>query len=336
MKPQPENYSEERKLTLTTELLRRVSTLPGVQAAAFAENGPLGSRIDGDMVEGPSHEGLRVGADRTSPGFFDTVGIPRIAGRDFTAADRSGAPMVVIINQTLARKLFPNQNALGRMLHIPHGKWDGDYQIVGIVADTHYYDVHKPPQPFLWASIAQIPPYMPTLHVRTKSAATAAMTAAVLREFDAVDKGFPVFNIRTMASRIEDSLSRERMVASLAGAFGLLALTLAAVGLYGLLAYSVSRRTREIGIRMALGANGRSVMWMVASEAFTLIACGSAAGIVLAIAGSWALARFVQGVAPVDPAMSAMCAGVMCVIAAAVVAPALRGSRIDPVRALHE
>ena len=337
MKPQPENYDDRRKLELTSELLRRVSMLPGVRSAAFAENGPLGSRPSSADVRIPGHGNREVSSDRTGPGFFDTVGIARIAGRDFDSNDRLGSPLVAVVNQSFVQTLFPNQSPLGRTVTISRGKSDDSYQIVGIVADTHYNDVHGAPGPFLWLPIAQVVPYMPTLHVRTNSPDLATMVAAVRREFDQVDKGFPVFNIRTMAARIDDSLARERMVASLAGTFGILALALAAVGLYGVLAYSVSRRTREIGVRLALGAGSASVIAMVAREALVLVAAGSAAGILLAIAALRTASHYLPGVSPVDPLIAASSTAAMFVIAAlAVAAPAVRSCRIDPLSALRD
>jgi hypothetical protein len=277
-----------------------------------------------------------VASDSVSPGFFDTVGIARIAGRDFGPGDKPGSPLVVIINQALARALFPNQTALGKIVRIPTGKWDGHYTIVGVMADTRYYDVHKPPQPFAWLSIAQISPYMPTLHVRTATSDTAGMIAAVRHEFDVMDKGFPVFNIRTLETRIGDSLAGERMVVNLSGAFGLLALALAAVGLYGVLAYSVSRRRREIGIRMALGASAGSVLWMIAREAFLLVGAGSAVGAAIAIVASRAMPQYMAGVSSVSPAILAACTLAMFIIAAlAVSIPAMRASRVEPLAALH-
>jgi predicted permease len=336
MKPQQELYNAERRLVLVNELIRRVSALPGVQSAAFAENGPLGSRTSSDPVEVPGHDPIRVASDSVSPGFFDTVGIARIAGRDFGPGDKPGSPLVVIINQALARALFPNQTALGKIVRIPTGKWDGHYTIVGVMADTRYYDVHKPPQPFAWLSIAQISPYMPTLHVRTATSDTAGMIAAVRHEFDVMDKGFPVFNIRTLETRIGDSLAGERMVVNLSGAFGLLALALAAVGLYGVLAYSVSRRRREIGIRMALGASAGSVLWMIAREAFLLVGAGSAVGAAIAIVASRAMPQYMAGVSSVSPAILAACTLAMFIIAAlAVSIPAMRASRVEPLAALH-
>jgi len=336
IKPQQEIYSDDRRRWLAAELIRRMSALPGVQAAAVAEDGPLGSRSDDTEVQVPGQNPIRAAIDRVSQSFFDTVGIPRIAGRDFDSRDKPGSPPVIIVNQALARALFPNQNPIGRTLRIPLGKQDGNYEIVGVVADTHYYDVHKAPGPAIWLSTMQIPPYLPTLHVRTNASDTAAMIAAVRHEFDLLDKGFPVFNIRTMSARIEDSLAGERMVANLSGAFGILALMLAAVGLYGILAYSVSRRTREIGIRMALGADSGSVLWMVAREAVVLVGAGSAVGLALAIAANRVLTAYLSGVSSVDLAIAAPCTCGMFVVAAAAVAiPAIRGCRVDPLIALR-
>jgi len=338
IKPQQEIYPDDRRRWLAAELIRRVSALPGVQSAALAENGPLGSRNSSDAVQALGHNPIRVDSDSITPGFFDTTGIPRISGRDFDAHDGPAAPPVVIVNQKLARTLFPNQDPIGQSLTIPLGKQDGAYQIIGVVADTRYYDLHQTPQPLLWFSIAQISPYLPTLHVRTNSSDNAAMIAAIRREFDLLDKGFPVFNIRTMGARIEDSLAGERMVASLSGAFGSLALLLAAVGLDGILAYSVSRRTREIGIRMALGASQASVLSAIAREAFVLVAAGSAAGTVLALVASRVLPHYWHEVIPaIDPAIAVACIlGMFAVTAAAVAIPAMRGCRIDPLRALRQ
>lgn len=338
IKPQQELYSDDRRRWLATELIRRVSALPGVASAALAEAGPLGSRASSDTVQAAGHDPIRAGSDSISPGFFETVGIPRIAGRDFDAGDKPGSPPVAIVNQALARTLFPNQNPLGRSLRIPMGKQDGNYEIIGVVADTHYYDVHKTPGPFVWRSIGQISPYIPTLHVRTNASDSADIIAAIRHEFDQLDNGFPVFNIRTMALRIEDSLAGERMVANLSGAFGILALVLAAVGLYGILAYSVSRRTREIGIRMALGARQGSVLWIIAREAFVLVGAGSATGLVLSAVATRLLSQLFSGVASLDPGIIAGCTvGMFVITAAAVTLPAIRGCRVDPLSALrHE
>jgi predicted permease len=336
MKPQQEIYTDDRKRQLAAELVRRVAQLPGVRSAALAENGPLGSRISRALVSAQGHNPLRVDSDAITPGFFDTVGIARVAGRDFTEQDTLGSPRVIVVNQALARRLFPGANPVGRILHVPDGEANAEYQIVGLVADVPYYDLHKTPQPAVWFAIEQTTPYMPTLHVRIDTPDVAPVTASIRREFDALDKGFPVFNVRTMEGRIEDSMAGERMIASLSGGFGALALVLATVGLYGTLAYSVSRRTREIGIRRALGSRAGPVLWMVAREALWLVGAGSVVGSAVAITASHGLARYVGAVPVVTPAILVSSGCTMLLLSVtAVVAPSFRACRVDPLSVLR-
>jgi ABC-type antimicrobial peptide transport system permease subunit len=163
------------------------------------------------------------------------------------------------------------------------------------------------------------------------------MNTAIRHKLDSLDKGFPVFNIKTLEGRIEDSLARERMVANLSGVIGILALTLAAVGLYGILAYSVARRTREIGIRMALGSNNGSVLWIVAREALMLVLVGSVVGVTISITAYRLLSHQLPGVAPIDAFMLTGCGAVMLILAtSAVSVPAVRACRIDPLTALRQ
>jgi ABC-type antimicrobial peptide transport system permease subunit len=178
---------------------------------------------------------------------------------------------------------------------------------------------------------------MPTLHVRTSRSDTAAMSAAVRQTLDTLDKGFPIFNTKTLDARIDDALSRERMVANLSAGIGILALALAAVGLYGILAYSVSRRTPEIGIRIALGSDTRSVLWIVAREALWLVMTGSASGIVLSFAAHSLLLHRLPGISPIDAPLLLTCAAILLMVAGAAMAvPAVRACRVDPLMALRQ
>jgi putative ABC transport system permease protein len=337
MKPQQEIYTGDHKRILARELLRRVSAIPGVESAGLAENGPLGSRSDRDLIAVPGGAPVPVVSDQVSPGFFSSIGLQLIAGRDFTAADQPGSPWVAVINEALARAVFKNENPIGRV--IQGEPLDGrarQFQVVGVVRNSHYYDLHEAPPPAVYYTYQEDSPYMPTLHVHTVSADIAGTIAVVRCEFDALDKGFPVFNIKTLEVRIEDSMARERMVANLAAALGLLALVLAAVGLYGVLAYLVSRRTREIGIRMALGASASSVLWMIVREALLLIAAGSIAGITTATLAGRLLSSYLFGVSAADPTtMFASTAAMLLVAAIAVSIPAIRAARVDPMAALH-
>ena len=340
VKPQGEIYAPAQRRTLTAELVRRVSGIPGLEAAGVAEYGPLGSRVSEtrESIEAEPGHPVRAETDWVSKGFFDAVGLPRIAGRDFTESDKVGSPLVVIINQSLAHGLFGNANPVGRTIRLTQDKDARAFEVVGVVGDSRYYEIHRAPQPAVWFTFQDSAPYMPTLHVRSSRLNTDALAAAVRRELDALDKGFPIFNVKTLDVAIEESLARERILANLSGAVGLLALALAAVGLYGILAYSVSRRTREVGIRMALGSSVRSVLWMVAREALFLIGLGGLGGITLSAAGWRLLSERMPGVSPIDAQVLIVCATVMLVVTVvAVSVPAVRACRIDPLRALrHE
>jgi predicted permease len=328
IKPQPELYPPQRLAPLLAELVRRISALPGVQVAALADYGPLGSLAGSGPVTLPDGSPLRTEYDTVTPGFFEAVGIARVAGRDFQPIDRD----VVIVNQSLARALFGDTNPIGRTLTIPSGKPDGRYEIVGVVADTHYFDPHRPPQPGLWIAASQRGLYMPTLFVRSARPETGALMTAIRHALDDLDPGFPVFNIRTFEMRIRDSMARERMVAEFSGALGSLALVMAAVGLYGLLAYAVTRRTREIGVRMALGSSAADVVWLVTLDGVRPIAWGAAVGAIL----STILARLLPSAPAIGlvPVMAAV--AMMCVVGvAAAVLPAMRAARIDPLTALR-
>jgi predicted permease len=336
IKPQRELYNESRMRTLADELVRRMSALPGVSAAAIAETGPLASRQHTTRVYGPHGDSAEVAADFVSPGFFDAAGIRLLSGRAFGAGDSPGAPRVAVINRSLAQLLFGRGNPVGRTIAVPPGGPEATYLVIGVVADVRYHDLRVAPPPTLWRAYQTEPPYMPTLHVRSADANTGALINAVLREFDAIDTGFPVFDIKSLDKRVADTLARERMVAGLATAFGALALMLAAVGLYGVLAFSVTRRTREIGLRIALGSSVRSVLWLVGREAAQLVIVGLVLGAAIALGAARIIASNFAGVSTGDVAVFAASIMVLTLIAAiAVSIPAARAARVDPLEALR-
>jgi len=338
IKPQPEIYSEERKFTMLAELIRHISEVPGVESAALAQPAPfVGSNVQ--LIEVPAGNSVRIATADVMPGLLGTLGIRLVAGRDFTPADKPGAPLVAVLNQAAAGALYGRENPIGRTFRWTDGAGTAtNFAVVGVVEDVHYSGLYQSHRPFGFFPFQRAAPYMPVLSVRINNGDAAGMFPALHRAFDEVDKGFPVFNVKTMSMQIDDALARERMVADLAAAFGGLALALAAVGLYGVLAYSVTRRTREIGIRMALGSGSASVLWLVAREALQLVGAGCAAGILLAAATGRSIAVHLFGVSALDPVTLLAAAGLMLMIAAAAVcAPALRASRIDPLAALrHE
>ncbi len=336
MKPQEEVYSPERIRSLMAELIRRVSALPGIEAVSLAENGPFASRQDTAQLQEAGRNRVEASDDSVWPGFFHTLRLPLLAGRDFTSADKAGSPKVMVINQSLATALFERQNALGRMVEMPSPRGSQFFQVIGVVGDSHYYNPRQK-GPAAFFAFQNDPPYMPTLHVRVAAGNAAAYIPAIRREFDRLDKSFPVFNVRTMEDRIEDALSRERMISDLSAVFGLLELGLAGVGLYGVFTYSVTQRRREIGLRMALGSQTGGVLWMVLREALWLVAIGVGSGSVLAIGGARLISSQLFGVSPGDPATLLAAVSAMLLIALVAVSfPAWRAARIDPVIALRQ
>lgn len=343
MKPQQEIYSPERIRTLVAELIRRVSTVPGVEAVGLAENGPFASRRDSDALRVPGRAPIRVASDEVSPGLLNAIGVPLLAGRDFNPADKPGSPKVVILSRRLAQALFPEESAIGKTVELASARasvlnpLEGVqyYRVIGVVPDEHYYDIRRA-TPVAFFAYQNDAPYMPTLHVRVASANPDSFIPLIRREFDAVDKGFPVFNVRTLEARVEDALARERMIAELSSTFGVLALLLAAVGLYGVLSYSVARRTREIGIRVALGSKSSSVLWLIGREALNVTVFGAAAGLSISVAGATLLSNRLYGVAPADPlTLLAATSALFLIAAVAASLPALRASRLDPLVALR-
>ncbi len=335
LKPPEEIYSSDRIRSLTAELVRRISTLPGVKAVSLAENGPFAGRENRDTLQVPGGSSVEASDDSVLPGFFNTLGLPILAGRDFTPADKPGSPKVMIVNRNLATALFPGQNPLGRMVEMPSRRGSQFFRIVGVVGDSHYYNPRRI-LPAAFYAFQNDPPYMPTLHIRVASSNAAAYIPAIRHEFNAIDKGFPVFNVRTLQDRIEDAFAPERMIADLSAAFGGLALALAAVGLYGVFTYSVTQRTREIGLRMALGSTIPDVLWLIVREALLLLAMGIGFGSAVAIGGAYLLSHQLYGVAPTDPLTLFASAAVMIAIALlAVSIPAWKASRIDPMIALR-
>ncbi|MGH9765576.1 MAG: FtsX-like permease family protein, partial [Blastocatellia bacterium] len=335
-----ELYTAKHRRDLADEVLRRMALLPGVKSVGLAENGPLGSRTGVDEVQASGSESgaqpIRVEFDRVSSGYFAAIGIPLIQGRDFSAADRPGAPTVVIINDALAHELFKEQDPLGRKIRRVGEGPDSECEVVGVVKATRYYDLHLDPQPAIYTTTRQDAPYMPTLHVRAESDRTALVIAEVRAEFDAIDKNFPVFNIRTLQDRVDDSLASERLVGQLAGGFGALALVLASIGIYGIMAYSVTGRRREIGVRMALGGSSKSVLGMILKEGMLLVLAGIAIGSPAAVGAGRIASRIMPGLARVDPVTLISAPLIMAAVALlAALIPARRAVRVNPTIALR-
>jgi predicted permease len=274
--------------------------------------------------------------DIVTPGFFATLGVPLLQGRDFTQLDKEGAKPVVIIDDLLARRLFGGENPVGKMLVTPLHSQDVPFEIIGVVRASPYYDLHQPPPPTYFYNLEQVGPYMPTLHVRVGAANTESVLAEVRREFDAIDRNVPIFDVKTLQDRANDSLAQQRLVTDLAAAFGILALGLVAMGLYGLIAFSVARRTREIGIRLALGAERMQIMGLIARQGMAIVFIGVALGLPAAFVLTRLMAGLLYGVQPDDPLTFFGVALVLGTVAAlATVIPARPATKVDPMVALR-
>ena len=270
------------------------------------------------------------------PGAFRTMGIELHRGRDFTWHDDDHARRVAVVSRGFADQFFPHADAIGQHIDITTiPKWQ-NLEIIGIVSDASLYDIRKRPPPTVYLPTTQYGNYMgwSDIIVQT-SIQPVAMAASVRREVDSLGHEY-VTSVKTVSENINRSLLQERVTALLSGFFGALALLLAAIGLYGLMAYDVTRRTREIGIRIALGAERDSVRWLVLRETLALAALGVAIGLPCALAASRLIASMLYGVSAKDPVtLTAVSALLVGVAALAGWIPARRATRVDPMVALR-
>jgi predicted permease len=271
------------------------------------------------------------------PHYFETLETPVLLGRDFTGDDSANAPKVAIINQRLAHDIFGGTSPIGRRLSIPTFAGDTSwYSIVGVVADAKSEDLREAVKPTIYVPTEQsVVPAGVTFAVRTARDA-AAEAPTVLRAVAQIDGRLSLSGMKTLNDQMDDSLLQERLVASLAGLFGILAVVLASVGLYGVMAYTVSRKTNEIGIRIALGSSRIQVARLVLREALLMVLAGLVLGIPAALATARLMRSQLYGLGPYDPMTLLFAVGVMTGVAVlACYPPATRAMRIDPMEALR-
>jgi len=331
-------YTHEQTSKFYQRLLERIRAHTGVTSASQSTFGVLGGYEGFTPIVLPdqTNQARTVRFDVVATEYFRTLSIPMLLGRDFEIPDGEAMPKVAIANQTLARLLFGTENPLGKRVgRNPGGH--ADIEIVGIVGDTRYGTVREEPQPILYLPISQNPQNWTVLHIRT--AADPAVLAAGLRnEIRDLDKNLPLFNVQTMAAQINNALRQEHMVAGLFIGFGLVALSLTALGLYGVLAYDVMQRTKEIGIRIALGAQYGNVLKLVVGQGMSLALVGAGIG----LAGAFALTRVISsllfGVSSADPvSFTVVSVLLLSVVLLACYIPARRATQVDPMVALrHE
>ena len=334
----PEQKAARAALYRTLE--ERLNALPGVQSASLSWLGLFGGSdlwlplIDADQA-GPRPL-ARV--DYVSSRYFATVGMQLLRGRGFEDSDREGSPRVAVVNQALARERFGGAEALGRRLALDYrGEENAPFTVVGVVRDSKYNDLREDQtRPMMWMPLPQAPFRITSVALRVAPGASAAVARLAQETLASANDQLMVRRTTTLSALLRNTTARERLLLGLASGFGGLALLLAAVGLYGILAYAVTRRTREIGVRLALGAPPRTVLRMVLADACSLLACAFVVGLPLALGGGYALRAFLFGIEPQDlPTLAG--AGIVLALAATLAAyvPARRAARVDPMAALR-
>ncbi len=334
-------YSEDRRANVYRDLLSRLSAGPGVISAAQVGFTPVsGSGWNGRVhPEGTSTESKESNFNRVGPGYFRTMGTPLLAGRDFDDRDSLSSPKIAIVNEAFVAQLFKGVNPVGRSFRVEGeaGKPDPVYQIVGVVRNTKYRELREDFLPISFVPMAQDekPDAGATFVLRT-SGSFRDVFSGVKTAVAAVHPEIGI-EFRVLKVQLENSLLRERLMATLSGAFGVIAGLLAALGLYGVIAYMVARRRNEIGIRMALGADRGRVIRLVLREAGVLVAAGLLVGTCLAQWAGRAASTLLFGLKPNDPATIAGAMGLLaCVALIASYGPARRASRLDPMQALRD
>ena len=338
--PQLNRYDEARIATLYQELSAGLQTVAGVRGVTVTQLAPLsgGTTITGIFVQGRTYgPEQRDSIHRmvVSPNYFEVMGIPLLMGRGFTENENnSKAPKVVIINDAAAKKYFPNVNPIGQRFG-PNLEQAGQQEIVGIVRDTKYSSMRDPAPPTMYIPLLQTRLFGSVVVART-AGEPMSMVGSIREAVRRVDPNLPMIDVYTQMEQIERRLQQERLFAQAYTMFGSLALVLAAIGLFGLMSYNVSRRTNEIGIRMALGAERKTVMGMVMSESMVLVVVGAVIGVAIALAAGRLVTALLYGVAATDMLSMAIAIVTMILVAAAAgYLPARRASRVDPMVALR-
>jgi predicted permease len=324
---------------LSQELVMRLDAIPGVSSATFSDMSPMEGPGASSFAFAEDHPEKRTQAfiNYVAPDYFETYGTPFLAGRDFSARDQAGSP-VAIINETTARDCFGNENPIGRHItlsHITLKKGERTYEVVGLVRDAKYNDLQQAAPPTIYPDLLQQGFIGAQLAIRTRID-PGGIASAVRQTETAVLKTVPIIRIMTMNQQIDSSIVPQRLIAMLSAGFGALGALLAAIGLYGLLAYTVARRTHEIGVRMALGAAGTDVMRIVLRGALGMVCAGLAIGAPLAFCGKRVAASLIPDLPVSSPLPIVVAAAIMIAVGLiAAYLPARRAMHVDPMVALR-
>jgi putative ABC transport system permease protein len=331
-------YTPARAQTFQDALLERVRALPGVESAAFARMTPLSyvssatAPIVVDGYQPPPEESPTVEYNEVGDNYFVTMGIPLVAGREFTRADDEKAALVAVVNETMAQRYWQGRSPLGQRVQLKGGRW---MQVVGIAKDSKYSSVREKPTPFFFVPLRQNSLRGSVLNIRTPLA-PQTMATAIAREVHALDSNVAPYEVITMQEQLDRSTSAQMVAVTLVGILGALALVLAAIGLYGVMSYAVSQSTRELGLRMALGAGAADLLRLVLSRGLALTGAGVLLGAATALLLTRLLGNLLYKVSPRDPVAFGCAFAVMALVSvAACLLPAWRAARTDPMRALR-
>jgi predicted permease len=334
-----QGYNQAQQRAFNEQIHERLAALPGVQSVSATSFVPISS---GGMRGSVSIEGYQAqpGEDTElnmstiALNYFQTMGIPRLQGRDFNAQDTESSPRVAIVNDAMAQRYWPDQNAIAKRIGLsgPNGPVT---EIVGVVKTGKYRTVGEAALPYIYLPLAQNPAPRLTLILRT-GGDPGELTSALRTEIQGLDRNLPVFDIKTMTEHIGEALSQERLIATMLGIFGLIALLLSTVGIYGLMSYSVSQRRREIGVRMALGAGSQDILRLIVSRGLMLTSIGIAIGLAAAIALTRVAGGLLFGISATDPMTFAVVSLILAGVAlGACFVPARRATKVDPMVALR-
>ena len=345
--PTQDGYQGERLVAFYRELSRRVGRLPGVLSVGASQGTLIGGGVNMLRIQiqgyspkpGQKTDGIASDVNWVGPRFFETLGIPLVLGRTIGDGDAAESPKVVVVNQQFVREFFGGGNPIGRRLGFGNKKSSSDTQIVGMVGDSKYNDLRQAVPATLYLPYQQDLNLLGPMHFEVRTAVNPMdLAGAVRRVARDMDRNLALFEVKTQVDQINQTLFQERLFARLTSFFGAIAAVLACVGIYGIMAFAVTRRTREIGIRMALGASRGKISEMVLRETSLLVGFGMAVGILLALAAARLIAALLYGLKPTDPLTIAMAILLMASAAAlAAYLPSRRASRVDPMVALrHE
>ncbi|MET0649708.1 MAG: ABC transporter permease [Pyrinomonadaceae bacterium] len=335
-------YKEEPQIAnFAEQLMTRASAIPGVERAALVDALPLsgGGSVLSFVIEGrpalPPEKVQDAEVFVVTPEYFDVLGIGHVRGERLGEQHRAGTPDAIVVNETMARRYWPDEDPVGKRVNLGNPATNPWMTVVGVVRDTRHGGLDKEPYPQMYGPAAQFPRRAMTFVART-SADPATLVPALRRELAAVDKDLPLYNVRTMEQVLADSVSRRRFQMILVAAFAGVGLLLAAVGIYGVISYTVTQRSHEIGVRMALGARASDILKLVVGQGLGLTLAGVGLGLVASFALTRVLASLLYGVTATDPLTFACVSLAMLAVALlACVVPARRATKVDPMVALR-